>query len=270
MQPTNPECETLWQLPPHVQAALDDANARLAALANKHAPPTTGSQQSPRLAQELIAWGQFKLQPTAVQLLTPDVTSAAFYQNLVAHDCLADARRVLAHSLPKRRALWWGMLAAWDAYRHAPPENLREVLQVVTQFVITPTEDLRRALGEWSQRCPCNTIAGCLASAAFFSAGSVSPAGLPPVAPQAFITGRLVGVCVYLAAVTRSAALYKQYLREYLRWGSEIASGNMLWAAPASAEQASSSISRIDAFWDAPQPHIQLSKPITNAMGAST
>lgn len=240
IQPVSP-----WQLTPEMQAALDAANARLAQLAEQHAPAAV-SQTPPHLARDLVDWGHIKLKPEGARLLANTMTSREYFETLLAHDCLADARRILAHAMPKRRALWWGMMTAHDAFRDAMPEELEPVLKLVTQFVVTPNEDLRRACGELARRTPANTVAGCLATAAFFSAGSVSPQGLPPVAPRPFITGRLMGVTVYLASVTRSAAHYKQYLREYLRWGVAIAAGELRWPEPATATTEST---RLDHYW---------------------
>lgn len=242
MQTMN-ETHSVWQLTPEMQAALDDANARLAQLAQQHAPAMQ-DQTPPGLARDLVAWGRIKLKPEGAKLLANTMTSREFFDTLLAHDCLADARRVLSHSLPKRRALWWGVLAAYDALRSTESRELEQALKSVAQFVIAPTEDARRACGELAKRMRPSSMAACLVNAAFFSAGSVSPPGLPPVAPRPFITGRLVGVTVYLASVTRDPALYKQYLREYLRWGVKIASGELRWPDVTPVEN-----SRLEGYW---------------------
>lgn len=236
-----------WTLTPEMQASLDAANARLAQLAEQHAPAEQ-EQTPPTVACELIEWGKIKLKPEGEQLLTTNLSVRDYFELLVEKDCLADARRVLAHSLPKRRALWWGVLAAYDAFRPTTPALLDNVLKAVTRFVTAPTEDQRRACGEVAKRTPPSSIAGCLATAAFFSAGSVAPQGLPPVAPKPFITGRLVGVAVYLASVTRDPAQYKQYLREYLRWGRAIATGELRLPEPAAALHAPH-LSRLHGYW---------------------
>jgi hypothetical protein len=220
-----------WQLTPELQAALDVANARLAEQAQRR-PPLADNAAAPKLARELVAWGKIKLKPTGAALLKEDLSTPAFFESLLEQGALADARRVLAHALPKRRALWWASLVVRHAHQHSMPESLASVLRVVTQYIVDPSEDHRRAAGEFMKRNAPNTIAGCLATAAFFSAGSVSPPGLPPVAPRPFVTGRLVGVCIYLASVKVDPACYKQYLREYLRWGRAIAAGEMLWETP--------------------------------------
>lgn len=245
---TSNTASTLWTITPEMQAALDAANVRLAEMAEQHAPAAQ-PQTPPELARELVAWGKLKLKPEGAKLLASTMTSREFFETLLAHDCLADARRILSHAMPKRRALWWSVMVAHDALRTTPSPEFDAVERLVTQFVLTPTEDVRRACGELAKRIPVNGIAGCLVNAAFFSAGSVSPPGLPPVAPRPFVTGRLTGVAVYLAAVTRSAALYKQYLREYLRWGVAISAGQMLWTDASTASTESLPSNRLDAYW---------------------
>jgi hypothetical protein len=245
---TGIQSTSLGPLTPQLQAAIDAANAQLATLALRHAPtvqPTT----PPRLAHELVAWGRIKLKPLAAELLKPDLSSQAFFELLLQRDQLADARRILAHAMPKRRALWWGVLCVQDAYRSQPPADVAKLLQLVTQFVATPHEDARRACGEFGKRFAPNTIAGCLATAAQFSGGSVTPAGLPPVAPRPFVTGRLVGVCVYLASVMRDAALYKDYLRAYLSLGRSIAGGEL--SLPSEPVASIATPSRLAPHWPA-------------------
>lgn len=179
-------------------------------------------------AAELCRDMKLRLRPPARELLDEEITPRAYFQRLIEADLLPEARRVLAHTLPKRRALWWGCLCAMESYGEQPPA---EALSAVLRFVIHPTEANRRATHEAGKRARPNTLGGCLASAAFFSGGSVSLPGLPEVAPRPFVTGRLVGVAVYLAAVTRDAAAYKQALREYLALGLEVARGENLWYA---------------------------------------
>jgi hypothetical protein len=99
---------------------------------------------------------------------------------------------------------------------------------------------------------PANTLAVTLATAAFFSGGSVSPPGMPPVAPRPFITGRLIGLTVYLCSVKRSAARYKQHLREYLSWGRDIAAGKLPIPSTIGESQQARALSpsRMEAYWD--------------------
>src|SRR5205823_1268863 len=121
-----------------------------------------------------------------------------YFELLLENRCYADARRVLAHALPKRRALWWGCLCAWDVYRPQPAGEVAGVLEAVVRYVLQPCEAHRRAAAGRAQEVEPNSLAACLAMAAFCSAGSLAPPGVPCVAPRPFLTGRLVGVTVYL------------------------------------------------------------------------
>lgn len=187
-------------------------------------------------AAGLCRHGRIKLKEAATRWLDDQVSPREFFDRLVRHDCLADARRVLAHAMPKRRALWWGCLCGLDACRDSMPPAVSEVIDAVVRFVRQPNEENRRIMLPLGKRVGVNTLAGSLAMATFFSRGSVSRPGLPEVAPRPCVTGRLVGVAVYLASVTRDPKHYKARLRGYLAWGRDIACGKNLWHAPLAIE----------------------------------
>ena len=180
-------------------------------------------------AQELCHKGHIKLKPDAEALLEDDLSPQAYFRRLQEKGHLAEARRVLAHTLPKRRALWWACLCAGHAYQEDLPRSVERAVEAVVRFVRDPNEPNRREAEKVGRSLPSNRLEGCLTMAAFFSGGSVSLPHLPTVPPRPFVTGRLVGVGVYLASVTRSAAYYKDHLRQYLALGCEIARGENLW-----------------------------------------
>jgi len=187
-------------------------------------------------ARELCAECHIRLRPAAAALRGAHDHPRDFYRTLMRHDCLADARRILAHALPRRRALWWACLVAEDLVRHRTVPGLHAVLEQVVRFVIQPNDAHRRGAGEAGRRFPMNSLPASLAMAAFFSDGSVSLPHLPPVLPRPFVTGRLVGVTVYLASVIRSAAQYKMHLRQYLEIGEQVAAGQILWGGEPQAD----------------------------------
>jgi hypothetical protein len=169
-------------------------------------------------------------------LLNARISTSEFLDILLENRSYADARRVLAHSLPRRRALWWGCLCAWDVYRPDPPEKVANVLQSVVHFILEPTEENRRATAARAAEIEPNGLAACLAMAAFCSAGSLAPPGLPCVAPRPYLTGRLVGVTVYLASVLHEPARYKDRLREYIAIGRDVSRGINLWTDKGAGE----------------------------------
>jgi hypothetical protein len=172
------------------------------------------------------------LTPEGEERLNDRLSVRDYFALLMGEDCLADARRVLAHAMPKRRALWWGLLCAWEVYRPSVPENVEAVLRAVAEFIQLPSEANRRTVEALAELVRPQSPAHVLAMAVFLSGGSMIKAGAPEVLPKPFLTGRLVGVSVYLAAVAREPLKYRQRLAEYLALGLEIARGNNLWSAP--------------------------------------
>ncbi len=208
----------------------------LARLQAEYFPPT----QAPEVPEpceldsafQLVQRCRIKLKPGAESLLDDQLTPRAYFERLLQNGFLAEARRILAHTLPKRRALWWACLCTQSAYQDELPESVARAIQVVTRYVREPSDANRREAELVGRSLPPNRLEGCLAMAAFFAQGSVSLPHLPVVLPRPFVTGRLVGVCVYLASVTRSAARYKDHLRQYLAVGVDIARGRNLWQEP--------------------------------------
>ncbi|MGE3804584.1 MAG: hypothetical protein AB7K24_07915 [Gemmataceae bacterium] len=184
-----------------------------------------------RNAESFCAEMRLKLRPEGRALLRPGLDTVAYFAELLRADNLADARRVLAHALPRRRALWWGCLCAWEAYRPEPPHEVATVLHAVSEYVITAADEQRRRLRVLGMAAGLNTLGGHLALAGFCSAGSLSKPGLPVVTAPVFATGRLVSVAVYLASVKRDPARYRDRLRQFLSVGLEVARGESLWPA---------------------------------------
>lgn len=182
-------------------------------------------------ARQLCREGRIKLGRDAEAILDDDLTPQAFFKRLLASGHLAETRRVLALCLPKRRALWWACLCTQDAYGNSMPPQVAESVEAVVRFVRKPSETHRREAERVGRSSPSSRLEACLTMAAFFSEGNISLPHLPPVYPRPYVTGRLVGVCVYLASVIRSPAQYKAYLRRYLEMGTQIARGENLWIA---------------------------------------
>jgi hypothetical protein len=176
----------------------------------------------------------FKLKPPAAKMLTPNLTPQQFFGQLVEAGHLADARRLLAHSLPPRRAVWWASLCLHHSAGRKPlPTPAEEVaFAAAGRWIVEPTEANRRTAEKTGWAAKPTTAAGILAMAAFLSGGSMSRPGLPPVHPEAHICGRLCGVVVYLASVRFDPARYKQHLRQYLAVGLDVARGHLLPPAP--------------------------------------
>jgi hypothetical protein len=169
------------------------------------------------------------LSKEARQLLRADLTPRAFFDLLVEQGRHADALRFLAQALPKRLAVWWGCLCNWHTARPEPPESVAAALHVAVRWALEPTEANRLAAGEVGQKEDCETSAGCLAMAAFWSSGSLTPSHLPAVPVPPDLTGRLVSGAVLLAAVERDAMQFREHYRQFLALGLDVLQGKNLW-----------------------------------------
>lgn len=181
-------------------------------------------------AADLVARIPMRLSQAGAALLEPAMTASDYFHALLAAGREPDARKLLAHALPKRRALWWGCLCAWDGLRGKATAAELAALECVAGFVRRPSEELRRAAQDARRPLKASSPAGTLAAAAFFSAGSISvPGANTPLPPPAHLAGQLAGVAVYLSAAVREPARYKLHQRHYLELGQQIAQGRHLW-----------------------------------------
>lgn len=190
-----------------------------------------------KTAAELCAYHEIQLLPESRALLFPELTPRQYFDRLRAAGHYADARRVLAHALSRRRALWWGCLCAAEAYATHPGHRDWQALDAVANYVVAGSETGRRAIEKLSEEISIESPGGCLLMAAFFSGGNTSIPAQPFVPPKPFITGRLVGVAVYLVSVWNDPPHYLEHLRRYLDLGLELANGPEPWTScPESAD----------------------------------
>lgn len=185
-----------------------------------------------KTAAELCAYHEIRLLPEGRALLSPELTPRQYFDRLRANGHYADARRVLAHALSRRRALWWGCLCAADAYEPHPEHPDWQALDIVARYVVAGNEPERRLIETISKDMAVETPGGCLLMAAFFSGGSTSTVDRPFVPPKSFVTCRLVGASVYLASVWNDPPHYVDHLRNYLDLGLALAQEAEPWEPP--------------------------------------
>lgn len=165
---------------------------------------------------------------TAGPLLTDGLSPEAFVQELVKKECWEDAVRFLAHALPKREALWWACACVRQAKALASPEQ-EAALTAVETYVAVPTDTYRRAAWSAAETADLGTPAGCVGSAAFFSAGSLAPPDLPPVPPGELLTARGVANAILLSAVIREPENAAEKYQAFLDLGLAVAQGTSRW-----------------------------------------
>jgi hypothetical protein len=181
---------------------------------------------------------QFDLRAEARPLLKDKQTPREFLDALLAAQQYRTAIEFLAHALPAREAVWWGCLCVWHVTPGLPPPE-EAACKAAAQWVFEPTEDNRRAAQAPGEAAGLGTPAGALATAAFWSGGSLTPPELPPVAPQPFMSARAVAGAVRLAATKAKPGKMREAERVFGEIGLGVAEGKTVWPeikkAPAKA-----------------------------------
>jgi hypothetical protein len=169
-----------------------------------------------------------RLSDAAKKLLTPELTPRQYFDALAAVPALADdAIRFLAAALPKREAVWWGVLCVKDAIPKPAPEGAKAVA-AAEAWVREPSEPNRRTAEAAANAAGYGTPAGCVAAGAFWSGGSIAPASLPAVPPKDELTGVAISGAVLLASIVAAPSPEAAKAR-YLALGADVASGRSKW-----------------------------------------
>lgn len=176
---------------------------------------------------------RLELEPPALALLEGLATAAEGIMKLEAAGLRNEAARLAAHALPKREAVWWGCMCA----RAVPDPALLPVdadaLLAAEAWVRKPTEEtLRRAAMEAAQRTAFRSPEAWAAVGAFWSSGSMAPAGQPVVPPPDHLTGVAVSGGVVLAAVRLKPERAQDRLARFLAAARDIAAGGAGRIAP--------------------------------------
>jgi hypothetical protein len=190
-------------------------------------PPAPAKAAAPRTAADIAK--PLSLSPPALALLTPGIAVRAFFEALAAKPELAeDAIKFLAGALPKRESVWWGYVSVKGALKEPLPEPVAKALVAVEKWVKTPNEPNRRATGIAADAVGRDTAAGCLASGAHWSGGSMAPPKQPAVAPPDHLTAVMVAVSMTLAAAAEPLKMAESRAR-FLALGQQVAAGQLKW-----------------------------------------
>src|SRR5262249_30851354 len=153
-------------------------------------------------------------------------------QLLVSQELYLDALRLLAHALPKREAVWWACRCARLERAEQPPAEA-EAVAAAEVWVKDPSEANRRAAQKAAEAAEVTTPAGCAASAALWSGGSLSLPDAPVVAPGETLTAQGVANAVLMAAEAREPEKARQRYSQFFTEGIGVATGAKKWPASA-------------------------------------
>jgi hypothetical protein len=167
----------------------------------------------------LAAAGGFPL-PASGQL-----TPSQFLNQLLSGKDFDGAVKFMAFALPRREAVWWACSCARLHLGESEPEPVLAALQAAETWVRYPTEPNRRAAMARAQATDFKCPAAWAAVAAFWSGGSMAPAGLPDVPAPPHLMGIAVAGAVTLGAVQSEPQRADEKREGYLAAAIDIANG---------------------------------------------
>lgn len=172
-----------------------------------------------------------ELTPDAAKIAAGCADVPAAVVALAEAGMVNDAARLVAHALPKREAVWWACMCA-RATETAPPPADAEALVAAETWVRKPEEANRRQAMAKAEAAGFRTPESWAAIGAFWSGGSMAPAGQPVVPPGDHLTGLAVAGAVALAAVRKHPERAEATLRAFLASAFDIAAGGAGRIAP--------------------------------------
>jgi hypothetical protein len=169
---------------------------------------------------------RLELEPPAAAALAGAETAAEGITRLEGAGLRNEAARLAAHALPKREAVWWCCMCARAVPDPALAPADAEALLAAEAWVRKPGDEaLRRAAMEAAQKTGFRTPEAWAAVGAFWSGGSMAPAGQPTVPPGDHLTGVAISGGVVLAAVRFRPERAQDRLVRFLHSARDIAAG---------------------------------------------
>lgn len=170
-----------------------------------------------------------KLSAAGQEICAGESQVDAALKRLEAAGLIADAVAFLAHALPKREVVWWGLLCLWDVRRPKVAAFEETIYRALVRWLRQPTEEHRRQVSAAGKAAGMTSLAGHLARAAFVSGGSMTRADLPKVLPPPHSTALIVRKILKAAAAKANPRNPEERLTTFLRVGLEIADEKNRW-----------------------------------------
>jgi len=133
------------------------------------------------------------------ELPPPEVSLRARYEELKASDP-AQALTFIAHALPRFEAILWAAAIVAEAQGPAPSRAQQMVRSAIHHWAEMQDDAARRAAHDSAQSLSRDLPERSLASAIFYSGGSIAPLDAAPVLPVPGLANRLAAIAVIQAA----------------------------------------------------------------------
>lgn len=164
---------------------------------------------------------QMEIDLPAPQPGQPTPHASELARRLVDEGRSADALRFVARALPKTNAIEWSCRCLQGKTGASLPGSELELLTRTDEWLKAPSDESRRALYASAEPLRFETPASLTALAAFWSAGSLAPAGLPEVPCAAHLCAKAVSGALLLAAARVPAQMSETH-RRFVELGLEM------------------------------------------------
>ena len=148
-----------------------------------------------------------------------------FIKQLLQQNLYFDAVKFLAHSLPKREAIWWACLATKKTLNPEAPAPQQAALNAAEQWAISPSEEKRLLARAWSEKTGQRSAASWAATAAFWSGGSMAKPGEPDIAAPPYLYAHAVAGAISMAAFEPDPEQAADQFKLFIRQGLDLAAG---------------------------------------------
>jgi len=190
---------------------------------------TATAETTTQDASAIESAARCQLSADARDLLTAEASATDFLNRLMKANLLDDAVHFMAAALPVRKAVWWGALCAWEAYRENLAPAADEAFHCVVNWIQEPSDANRRAAAALVKPAGAATPVGILLLALHHSGGSIAPPDLPKFEPDARLFTKLLAEAVLLAGKQIGVEKREDRRREFIATAARIASEEITW-----------------------------------------
>jgi hypothetical protein len=169
--------------------------------------------------------GRLNLPGAALAVIPPDATPSLALDALVRAGYGTAALRLVAHSLPKREAVWWACMCAEHTAPDPLPQAELAVAHSAQAWVRRPHDEAGFAAYALAERCGMRSAECWTAVAANWCGSTLSGPGLPPVAPPPHLPGIAVYGAVALALARAPAEQHPAVTARFISSARDIATG---------------------------------------------
>lgn len=179
-------------------------------------------------SRKVTAWDSCRrlgVSEDAIKVLRPEMTPGEFVGELMERELYRDAARVIAGCLPAAHGVRWACVAA-RGIRDSLTVAALGALDAAERWVISPDERVRAECWTAAQDAGLDNAGAWAAAAAFWSGGSIAPAGSgTAVEPPEHLFPLAVMTAISLAAVAAEPTQIEARFRSLVMRGIDVANG---------------------------------------------